>query len=236
MTDAKSKRIKVNGVELNYYEKGKGEVLLFLHGNSMDSKSLKNLYQYFSKQYRVIAVDSRGHGKSEAGEIPYTMELFAEDMIAFCKQKKLGKVRVVGHSDGGNIALLMAKKCPEIINNMVLISSNYKVIGVKKWFRSLLKIVTFLLTPLSKSFETIKIKKWKWSSILKEMDLSERDLNQIQSPTLVLGAKNDLIYEKHTRQIQEQITGSKIEIIEKTNHFNIIFDKRSLKVIERFNG
>lgn len=54
-----------------YYEKaGDGEPLILLHGNGEDGTYFKHQMEYFSKDYRVIAIDTRGHGKSPRGEKP----------------------------------------------------------------------------------------------------------------------------------------------------------------------
>lgn len=63
--------IQINDIKLNYYEKGKGNTLLLLHRNSLNGSIFKYLFKHLSKQYKVIAMDSRGHRLSESGNIPY---------------------------------------------------------------------------------------------------------------------------------------------------------------------
>lgn len=92
-------QLVIDNVLLNYYEKGQGDVVIFLHGNGLHSGIFTNLYNHFSKSYRVIAIDSRGHGLSECGEVPYSIDLFAEDVIAFCRKKKLSEICIIGYSD-----------------------------------------------------------------------------------------------------------------------------------------
>ncbi|MGE5628821.1 MAG: alpha/beta fold hydrolase [Solirubrobacterales bacterium] len=229
-----SNLLDIDGLILNYYEKGQGDSLIFLHGNSMNSKSLYNLYNYFSKRYKVIAIDSRGHGLSQCGEVPYSISLFADDVITFCNKKSLSNICIIGYSDGANIGLMIAKKCPQLIHKLVLISGNYKVNGIKKWFREIIKFSIILLRPFTKYFKKVKIQKWKLDLMLNDMFISEIDLNQIFKPTLVLAAENDLIYEKHTFEIQRNIYGSRLEIIKNTNHFNIISNMESVSIIDEF--
>ena len=231
-----SKKLNIGNIRLNYYEKGQGDSLIFLHGNSMDSRSFYNLYSYFSKKYKVIAIDSRGHGLSDCGKVPYSINLLADDVVTFCNKKCLSNISIIGYSDGANIALMIAKKHPQLIHKLVVISGNYKVTGIKKWFREIIKSFDYLLNLLAKYFKLFKVKKWKFDLLLEDGFISETDLNQIAKQTLVLGAENDLIYEKHTFNIHKNIKGSSLKIIKNTNHFNIISNKQIITIIDKFLG
>ena len=62
-------------IKLYYREKGSGKPLILLHGNGESGEYFVNQIDYFSKQYRVIAVDTRGHGQSPRGD-PHFLQLF----------------------------------------------------------------------------------------------------------------------------------------------------------------
>ena len=64
-------------------------------------------WNIFSKDYRVIAIDTRGHGKSPRGEKPFTIRQFAEDLNGFMEEQGMEKAHLLGFSDGGNIALAL---------------------------------------------------------------------------------------------------------------------------------
>ena len=82
-------------IKLHYEEKGTGQPMVLLHGNGEDSSYFKNQIEYFSKKYRVIAVDTRGHGKSERGTAPFTLRQFARDLKSFLDEmgQRRGKYR-----------------------------------------------------------------------------------------------------------------------------------------------
>ena len=227
-------RLAIDDITLNYHEKGQGDVLIFLHGNSLDSGIFVNLYDYFSEKYKVVAIDSRGHGSSESGEVPYSIDLFADDIINFCSKKKFANICLIGYSDGANVALMIAKKYPELIHKLVIISGNYKVDGIKKWLRNILKLLIILLIPFSKYFTSIKIQKWKFDLMLNNMGIAEIDLRKIMKPTLVLCAEKDLIYEEHTLDMHKNIKDSVLKVIKKTNHSNIIFSNQIIRIIDEF--
>ena len=98
---------------LNYIEKGCGRPLILLHGNGNSSRYFKKQIRYFSAKFRVIAVDTRGHGKSPRGEGPFTMERFADDLKIFMEEMGIEKADILGFSDGANIALIFALRWPE---------------------------------------------------------------------------------------------------------------------------
>ena len=78
-------------IKLNYIEKGKGTPLVLLHGNGGSLECFRSQIDYFSKKYRVIALDTRGHGKSPRGDKPFTIKQFADDLKDFLRtpQKNL---------------------------------------------------------------------------------------------------------------------------------------------------
>lgn len=109
---AQSEKVKsIDGVEINFQTKGNGDVgLVFIHGWSCDNSYWKNQIEIFSKDYKVIAIDLAGHGKSGLNRKDYTMELFGADVAEVVNHLKLNKVILIGHSMGGSVILEAAKK------------------------------------------------------------------------------------------------------------------------------
>ena len=120
-------------VSLHYEERGIGMPLILLHGNGEDLTYFKHQIEHFSKSRRVIAVDTRGHGKSPRGTAPFTLAQFAEDLLRFLNERKLEKADILGFSDGGNIALLFALTHPERVGKLILNGANLSPKGVKAW-------------------------------------------------------------------------------------------------------
>lgn len=118
-------------IQLHYLEKGKGEPLILLHGNGEDGTYFTNQMEYFSKLYRVLAIDTRGHGKSPRGIAPFTIRQFAKDLHDFMDKMAIEKANILGFSDGGNIALVFAINYPERVNRLILNGANLNTKGVK---------------------------------------------------------------------------------------------------------
>ena len=118
-------------ITLHYTEQGSGTPLILLHGNGEDSSYFVHQIEYFKERYRVIALDTRGHGQSPRGEKPFTIRQFAEDLHDFMDEKGIKKAHILGFSDGGNIALVFALKYPERVDHLVLNGANLDASGVK---------------------------------------------------------------------------------------------------------
>ena len=117
-------------MKLYYRECGKGQPMILLHGNGEDGTYFEKQIRFFSKKYRVIAIDTRGHGKSPRGTAPFTLEQFAEDLKNFLDEKKLRRIILLGFSDGGNIALTFALRYPEYVDRLILNGANLNPFGV----------------------------------------------------------------------------------------------------------
>jgi pimeloyl-ACP methyl ester carboxylesterase len=116
--------IKKEGVTLAYQDINPGSPpMLFVHGWGSDHTSLALQAEFFRRSHRVVSVDLRGHDKSAAPHQDYTMAAFADDLAWLCTELALTKPVVVGHSMGGNVALELAARYPEIPASIVLIDS-----------------------------------------------------------------------------------------------------------------
>ena len=116
---AKQITIRDKQVEINYFQQGQGDTtLLFLHGWCIDGTYWKNQVEYFSKNYNVFAIDLPGFGKSKAERTNWTIEEYANDVIAFIDTMNLKNVVIIGHSMAGEIMLQTA------------LSNNPKIVGV----------------------------------------------------------------------------------------------------------
>ena len=116
-------------IALHYEEKGAGEPLILLHGNGEDGSYFKGQIERFSEHYRVIAPDTRGHGRSPRGSAPFTIRQFAED---FMDGLGISRAIILGFSDGANIAMRFALDYPERVRALVLNGGNLDPSGIKR--------------------------------------------------------------------------------------------------------
>ena len=205
-------------IQLHYREKGSGLPLILLHGNGENGNYFEHQIAYFSRNYRVIAVDTRGHGKSPRGTAPFTISQFAEDLNAFLEEQKIERAVLLGFSDGANIAMRFAMKHQEKLLALILDGGNLDARGVKKS----IQIPITLGYRMSKLFSGLSARAEKRSELLGLMvndpHISPYELSVIHVPTLVLAGTKDLILEEETRRIAEHIPGAKLRLIE-GDHF-----------------
>ena len=118
---------------MNLYtkESGTGQPMVLLHGNGEDSSYFVNQMSFFESKYHVIAVDTRGHGRSPRGQGAFTLERFAEDLKEFLDRRGLRRIILLGFSDGGNIALIFALKYPGYVDRLILNGANLNPFGMK---------------------------------------------------------------------------------------------------------
>lgn len=102
----------VNSIRLYYETYGQGPPLLLLHGNGGSLEAFRKNIPYFAKRYRVIAVDSRAQGKSVDLSDTLSFEQMADDFAALLTSLRIDSAYVVGWSDGGIDALLLAMRHP----------------------------------------------------------------------------------------------------------------------------
>lgn len=117
-------RIRVN-TNFNVYveEQGQGPVIILLHGFCGSSKYWSSLIPLLSEQFRVIAPDLRGHGKSDAPVGAYTIDQMADDILDLAHALELPKFVLLGHSLGGYITLSFAERYADRLNGFGLIHS-----------------------------------------------------------------------------------------------------------------
>ena len=119
-------REKVNGIYLNYEKSGAGETIVFLHGFTGSTRDWDNQTSLFSAQYQTLAVDHRGHGKSDAPplEEDYAITQSSEDVYALLKKLGVEPCCLVGHSMGGFMSLQFTLDHPEMVKALVLVDTS----------------------------------------------------------------------------------------------------------------
>jgi non-heme chloroperoxidase len=115
-------RIRVRGIELHYIEQGQGEPLILLHGGQGDYRSWEPQMEVLSPQYRVISYSRRYNYPNNN---PFTAKYHsayteADDLAAFIRKLKLGRVHLVGTSIGAFTALVLAVRHPEMVRSLAL--------------------------------------------------------------------------------------------------------------------
>ena len=205
-------------IELYFEEKGEGFPLILLHGNGESHEYFTHQIEHFSKYYRVLAPDTRGHGRSPRGISPFTIRTFADDLRYFMEKHGIEKAHILGFSDGGNIAMYFAIKYPEMVAKLVLNGANLHPSGVKASVQMPItlgyKFASKFAHKNPKAAENAEM----LGLMVNEPQLTPDNLAKIEAPTLVIAGKRDMIKENHTRLIHASLKNSELAII-KGDHF-----------------
>src|SRR5579872_1733092 len=110
---AAGKYYDVRGIKMYVEVYGAGKPLLLLHGNGGSISAFSQTIPYFAKKYKVIAVDSRAHGKTIDTKDSLSFEMMADDFSALMDKMHIDSAYVIGWSDGGIDALALAMRHPE---------------------------------------------------------------------------------------------------------------------------
>ena len=115
----------INGVNLNYEASGQGKAVVCVHGYTGSSQDWVEQISALSPNYRIVALDLRGHGRSEAPSKAeqYSVPIFANDVLALLKALNIKKCCLIGHSLGGFIALQFALEHSEMLSALVLVGT-----------------------------------------------------------------------------------------------------------------
>ena len=221
-------------VKLHYIEKGQGKPLVLLHGNGENSDYFEHQIAYFSTDYRVIAVDTRGHGQSPRGEKSFTIKQFAEDLNGFLDEMSLPKAIILGFSDGGNIALEFALKHPERVEKLVLNGANLFPNGVKPRYQWSIVFGYYIAKCFAKKSEGAKKNAEMLGLMVNEPHIEPLELSRLTMPVLVVAGTKDMIQESHTRLIYKSLPDAQMNLIE-GDHFIANKNPEAFnKVVERF--
>jgi pimeloyl-ACP methyl ester carboxylesterase len=218
--------LDTRGFRMYYETYGQGKPLLMLHVNGGSIKVFSNQIPYFSKYYRVIAVDSRAHGKSVDTRDSLTFEMMADDFNALLDSLHIDSCNVLGWSDGGISGLLLAIRHPEKVRKLVVSGPNLwpDTTGLTPYIFHWLERTA---ADMRRQPQTAQMKN---DLKIVELDLQEPhmtlgQLHSIHCPTLVMGGDHDAIPSYHLWQISQNIPLSDLWIVANSGHSVAVFKK-----------
>ena len=228
----------VNGIRMYYEVHGRGTPVVLLHGGYTDSDIWQVESWLLSYHYKVIEIDSRGHGRSTDGDGPITYELMADDTLALLDQIGVHNAHFVGWSDGAVIGSMIAAFHPERVNQLVLIGDAYRNDVYIPAFSLLMNNDTLFnafidglfkpkyvaVNPNPEHWPVFRDKLHRlWQSpcyfASQPVDYCLEPLQQIAAPTLVIVGDNEIIQASHTQAIVDAIPDARLAVIPLASHF-----------------
>ena len=200
-------------IELFYREKGSGEPLILLHGNGEDGSYFVHQIEHFQSRYRVIALDTRGHGRSPRGSAPFTIRQFSLDLYDFLRAHEIPSAVLLGFSDGANIAMQFALDHPEMVRALILNGGNLDPSGVKRTAQFPIEIGYKIACRFAAKSPSAKKNAEMLGLMVNDPNISPLELAKLTMPTLVVCGTKDMIKESHTRMIAENIPNARLVIL-----------------------
>jgi pimeloyl-ACP methyl ester carboxylesterase len=227
---------QVNGSRLWYAEwnpAAAGVPVILLHGGYANSNYYAHLIRDLTQRgYRVIAMDSRGHGRSTRSADPFSYHLMAEDVIGLLDTLHVPRVNLVGWSDGGTVGYDLAIHHPDRIARLFAFGANADLTGVKAdidrtpTFAAYLKRVPTEYRRLSPTpgdwdaFDAAVGKMWAT-----EPALTAEQLGTISVPTVLADGEHDeAIRPEHLRYLSATIPGARLVFLPGLSHFAMLQD------------
>ena len=221
----------IRGIKMYAEVYGKGAPLLLIHGNGGDISAFSKNIPYFEKKYMVIAVDSRSQGKSIDPKPALTFEQMADDFAALLDAMHIQKAYVLGWSDGGINAILMAMRHPDKV--LKLASTGANLWPGPTAFPDWDQTVKYYEENKNKVWHTAKERNaWKMFMLdYEQPNIKLAELKKVNCPALIIAGDHDGILDKHTRLIYKNIPGAKLWIVPNSSHSTLIdhadeFNKR----------
>ena len=245
--------VGITDIELRYHEEGAGFPLILLHGLSDDARLWTPLLPYLSENYRTIALDLRGHGRSGKPDTPYFIQQFSTDLFEVLRELDIAKTHLLGLSLGGVIAQHFALEHPEKVRALVLMSTfSYTDPDLRATFKQLRNslitggcsaffddAVTLTVTPEFAASHADEIALVKEDMIAvnsaaalahaidacMEFDLADQ-ISHIALPTLIISGREDVFTPRYfSEQIHRAIPGSTWVILDGVAHNVLIPEK-----------
>lgn len=236
-------KAQVNGTTIAYEVHGQGEPLLLIHGAGVDHTTWQPQLEPLGKHFRLIVPDVRGHGQSGQTSTPYSIELFAEDLLCLLDTLGIQRTLICGHSMGGPVAQCVVTKQPERVKALILADTNY---GFED--SPFLRLVVTVTKPLVKMMGMKRIVDMSVGQILNDdpevMDLfrqayapqvanpknfwniwqandefkGKNQLRHIQCPTLVMIAEKNHATHKMGQYMAATIPNARLITMPKAGH------------------
>jgi pimeloyl-ACP methyl ester carboxylesterase len=223
---------RINGINLYFETYGAGKPMLLLHGNGGSIASHESRINFFSKYFKVIAIDSRGHGKSEDNSSILTYEQMAADINSLLDSLNIDSSFIWGQSDGGILALIIAMKYPRKVNRIAAFAPNIQP--------DTSAVEPALIDMVKAEFLNPKSGKAKQLSqlLLEQPHIELKDLKAIRCPSLIISGDRDAIRIDHIVSIFKAIRLSNLFIMPGATHFgaNEYPDLMNSVVLNFFTG
>jgi pimeloyl-ACP methyl ester carboxylesterase len=209
----------VNGLEMYYEIHGAGRPLVLLHGALMTiDTTFGKVLPAFATTRQVIAVEQQGHGRTADADRALTYEQMADDTAALLQQLGIEEADFFGYSMGGNVALQIAMRHPDLVGKLVVAGANYSADGYYPELREAFDVSSpddFAGSEWHEAYARVAPNPEHWPVLVAKVLQLERefegwpeeDLRAIDAPALVIVGDADIVRPEHAVQMFRLLGG-----------------------------
>lgn len=223
----------VNGLKMYYEVEGQGRPLVLLHiGGCTIDVCFGELRPEFTKEWRTIAPELQGHGRTADIDRPLSMDQMTEDVAALLRQLKVRNADIFGASIGGGIALRLALKYPELVHKAAIFGVQYNKDGLVPGLVESLKTLKAEDVPpqLREGYARVAPDPTKFPALvakivdmeLKEKDLSPEQIKSIRAPILVMIGDADFVRPEHAVEMYRLLPHGQLAVLPQSDHFALM--------------
>jgi pimeloyl-ACP methyl ester carboxylesterase len=221
--------IELPGVKTWYEVEGQGDAVLLLHGGFCTNETWAPQRADFAADHRTVLPERRAHGHTPDVEGPLSYHDMAEDTVEFLTTVVRSPAHLVGWSDGGVVALLVAIARPDLVRKIVVTGANFKPaseIGQTEALEELdaeapemamFRTMYEAASPDGPEHWPVVVGKMA-EMFRAEPDIPIEDLGHINAPTLVLVGDDDFVPLEHTIELYRAIPNSELAVVPGTTH------------------
>ncbi|MGF7150771.1 pimeloyl-ACP methyl ester carboxylesterase [Sphingomonas zeicaulis] len=222
-------RVSTGGADIWYGSVGEGTPILLLHGGRSSSRAWdRQVPALVAAGFRVILIDTRGHGRSTLGQQSLSYDLFARDVLAVMDHLRVERAHVVGWSDGGITALVLAMRAPQRFDRIYAYGANMDPQGVRADAQQapILKeigprlIADYrALSPTPDGFGALHDAVRRLQA--NEPRYTAAALSAIEGPRvrIAAGARDEFITSEHPAYLARTIPGATLTVFPQVGHF-----------------
>ena len=215
----------VNGIRLYYEIHGPGGTpLVLIHGGGSTIEStFGNILPLLAKQGKVIALELQAHGRTSDRDSDLSFEQDADDVAGLLKYLKIDKADFFGFSNGGNTAMQIEIRHPDVVNKLIIASSFYKRDGLLPGFFEGMQNATLdnMPAPLKTAYLTVAADKVHLqvmhdkdkNRMLQFKDWTDEAISSIKAPTLLIIGDNDIVTPEHALEMLHLIPHAKLMVL-----------------------
>lgn len=204
--------LQVNGIQIYYEIFGEGEPLLILHGNGGSTRGRHHIIPDLAKDYQVIAMDSRCHGKSDCPTTELNYQGMAEDAHALMKHLGHDKYTIWGHSDGGILGLILGYKHPEQIRSMLISGANIRPDSTALQAKLVEFVQRYEEIPDDRLKRQIKLMAF-------HPNIPIAKIKEVAVPVVLMVGDRDAVKMEHTLEIFKALPRANLCVLPGTTHF-----------------